>query len=30
MKAWSAALTTEVAGLPQVTARAFFGFTALY
>ena len=29
MKAWSAALTTEVAGLPQVTARAFFGFTAL-
>jgi hypothetical protein len=30
MKAWSAALTTEAAGLPQVTARAFFGFTALY
>jgi hypothetical protein len=30
MKAWSAALTTDVAGLPQVTARAFFGFTALY
>jgi hypothetical protein len=30
MKAWSAALTTEVAGLPQVTARAFFGFTAFY
>ncbi len=30
MKAWSAALTTETAGWPQVTARAFFGFTALY
>jgi hypothetical protein len=30
MKAWSAALATEVAGWPQVTARAFFGFTALY
>ena len=30
MKAWSAALSTEVAGWPQVTARAFFGFTALY
>ena len=30
MKAWSAALTTEVAGLPQVRARGFFGFTALY
>jgi hypothetical protein len=30
MKEWSAALSTEVAGWPQVTARAFFGFTALY
>jgi hypothetical protein len=30
MKAWSAALAAEVAGWPQVTARAFFGFTALY
>ncbi len=30
MKAWSAALATEVAGWPQVTTRAFFGFTALY
>lgn len=30
MKAWSAALRTEVAGLPQVTARAFLGLTALY
>jgi hypothetical protein len=30
MKAWSAAIATEVAGWPQVTGRAFFGFTALY
>jgi hypothetical protein len=30
MKAWSAALSTEVAGWPQVTTRAFFGFTAHY
>lgn len=30
MKAWSAALAAEVAGWPQVTARAFFGFTAFY
>jgi hypothetical protein len=30
MKAWSAALVAEVAGWPQVTERAFFGFTALY
>ena len=30
MKAWSAALAAEVAGFPQVTTRAFFGFTALY
>lgn len=30
MKAWSAALAGEVAGWPQVTTRAFFGFTAVY
>jgi hypothetical protein len=30
MKAWSAALTAEAGSWPQVTARAFFGFTALY
>jgi hypothetical protein len=30
MKAWSAALAAEVAGWPQVTTRAFFGFAALY
>ncbi len=30
MKAWSAALATDAEGWPQVTARAFFGFTALY
>lgn len=30
MKAWSAALSTEVADWPQVTKRAFFGFTAFY
>jgi hypothetical protein len=29
-KAWAAALAAEVEGWPQVTARAFFGFTALY
>ncbi len=30
MKAWSAALSSEVLDWPQVTTRAFFGFTALY
>jgi len=30
MKAWSAALATEVESWPQVSPRAFFGFTALY
>jgi hypothetical protein len=30
MKAWSAALEDEVGGSPQVSTRAFFGFTALY
>jgi hypothetical protein len=30
MKAWCAALTDEVADWPQVSARSFFGFTALY
>jgi hypothetical protein len=30
MKAWSAALGSEVAGWPSVSARSFFGFTALY
>jgi hypothetical protein len=30
MKAWSAALAAEFDGWPQVTARSFFGFTALY
>jgi hypothetical protein len=30
MKAWSAALSTEVADWPQVTKRAFFGFTAFF
>jgi hypothetical protein len=30
MKAWSAALADEVGGLPQVSTRALFGFTALY
>ena len=30
MKAWSAALVDEVTGLPHVSTRAFFGFTALY
>jgi hypothetical protein len=30
MKAWSAALSTEVGNWKQVTGRAFFGFAALY
>jgi hypothetical protein len=30
MKAWSAALSTEVRDWKQVTGRVFFGFTALY
>jgi|SRR5271169_3670234 len=30
MKAWSAALTGEISGWPQVATRSFFGFTALY
>jgi hypothetical protein len=30
MKAWSAALATEVADWPQITTRVFFGFTAFY
>jgi len=30
MKAWSSALADEVATWPQVEARSFFGFTALY
>jgi hypothetical protein len=30
MKVWSSALVTEVSDWPQVTARSFFGFTALY
>jgi hypothetical protein len=30
MKAWSAALASDVGGWPQVTPRAFFGLTALY
>jgi len=30
MKAWSAALAAETADWPQVRARSFFGFTALY
>src|ERR1700689_2991831 len=30
MKVWSAALAAEVSDWPQVTARCFFGFTALY
>jgi hypothetical protein len=30
MKAWSAALTGEIFDWPQVSARSFFGFTALY
>jgi hypothetical protein len=30
MKAWSAALAAEIASWPNVTTKAFFGFTALY
>jgi hypothetical protein len=30
MKAWSAALASEVAQWPRATARSFFGFNALY
>jgi hypothetical protein len=30
MRAWSSALAAEFAGWPQVTAKSFFGFTALY
>jgi hypothetical protein len=30
MKAWSAALVAEVSDWPQVSARSFFGFNALY
>jgi len=30
MKAWSAALASEICGWPQVTSKAFFGLTALY
>jgi hypothetical protein len=30
MKAWSAAMAGELADWPQVDARSFFGFTALY
>jgi len=30
MKAWSTALADEIGGWPQVNARSFFGFTALY
>jgi hypothetical protein len=30
MKAWSAALAGEVGDWPQLSARSFFGFTALY
>jgi TfoX/Sxy family transcriptional regulator of competence genes len=30
MKAWSAALAAEVTDWPQVSARSFFGFNALY
>ena len=30
MKAWSAALASEVADWPRATARSFFGFNALY
>ncbi|MGA1987400.1 MAG: hypothetical protein ABSG72_14125 [Candidatus Sulfotelmatobacter sp.] len=30
MKAWSAALGAEVGGWPKVSARIFFGFTAIY
>ncbi len=30
MKAWSAALGSEIAAWPQVNARSFFGLTAFY
>jgi hypothetical protein len=30
MKVWSAALVAEISDWPRVTARSFFGFTALY
>jgi hypothetical protein len=30
MKAWSSALAGEVGDWPQLSARSFFGFTALY
>jgi len=30
MKAWSAALSAELRDWPQITQKAFFGFTALY
>jgi hypothetical protein len=30
MKAWSVALSSEVADWPRVARRSFFGFTALY
>lgn len=30
MRAWSCALAAEIDTWPQVTTRAFFGFTALY
>ncbi|HEY6372868.1 MAG TPA: hypothetical protein VIX37_19985 [Candidatus Sulfotelmatobacter sp.] len=30
MKAWSAAIGSEIAGWPRVNTRSFFGFTALY
>ncbi len=30
MKAWSSALAAEIAEWPQVSARSFFGFNALY
>ncbi len=30
MKAWSAALADELSDWPQISVRAFFGFSALY
>ena len=30
MKAWSAALASEISDWPQVASRAFFGLTAFY
>lgn len=30
MRAWSVALAHEITDWPEVTTRAFFGFTALY